>query len=76
MSMRSTFAKGALAALAGVAAVTSAGAASAQSYGQYGYNSQYSGGYDPCQRSANSRGVASSAAANPVHAASPSSRAQ
>ena len=55
MSMFKRFAKGALAVAAGVTAVTGAFAvptvASAQPYGGYGY------GYDPCQRSANNRGV-------------------
>ncbi|WP_395671143.1 hypothetical protein [Phenylobacterium sp.] len=51
--MRSTLGKGLLVAAAGAMAL-SAGAASAQPYGQYGY---YDGGYDPCRREANGRGV-------------------
>ena len=52
MNKSSTFAKGALAAAAGLVALGAAAAASAQPYDGQGY-----GGYDPCRREANSRGV-------------------
>lgn len=52
---RKTIAKGLAAALAGAAALGAIGvAAQAQPYGGYGY---YGGGYDVCQREANSRGI-------------------
>jgi hypothetical protein len=52
MTKSSTFAKGALAAAAGLVALGAAAAASAQSYDGPG-----NGGYDPCRRDANNRGV-------------------
>jgi hypothetical protein len=52
MNKSSTLAKGALAAAAGLAAMGAAAAASAQPYDGQGY-----GGYDPCRREANGRGV-------------------
>ena len=52
MNKSSTFAKGALAAAAGLVALGAAAAASAQPYDGSGY-----GGYDPCRREANGRGV-------------------
>ena len=56
---RKTIAKGLAAAAAGAMALGLAGAsAQAQPYGQYGYyGGGYYGGYDPCQREANSRGI-------------------
>ena len=52
MTKSSTFAKGALAAAAGLIVLGAAAAASAQPYDGPGY-----GGYDPCRREANGRGV-------------------
>ncbi|MDB5468280.1 MAG: hypothetical protein JWQ46_3042 [Phenylobacterium sp.] len=59
MSKPSTFAKSVVAAVAGVMALSAAAAAptfaAAQPYG--GYNNSYGGGYDPCRREANGRGI-------------------
>jgi len=55
MTKRSTFAKAAVAAAAGAMALGAAASAAAQPYGEYGYYG--SGGYDPCRRDSNNRGV-------------------
>jgi hypothetical protein len=56
---RSSFAKGVAALAAGAMALGAVGvAAQAQPYGQYGYyGNAPGGGYDPCQREANGRGI-------------------
>jgi hypothetical protein len=56
---RSSFAKGVAALAVGALALGAVSAAQAQPYGQYGYNGngQAQGGYDPCRRDANGRGI-------------------
>src|SRR5689334_975107 len=56
---RSSFAKGVAAAVAGAVALGAVGVSQAQPYGQSDYygNPPSAGGYDPCRRDANNRGI-------------------